>query len=29
MGLDSLFPPRKVLQLILRNPIEVPYEFGR
>jgi hypothetical protein len=29
MRLDSLFPPQKVLQLILRNQIELPYEFGR
>jgi hypothetical protein len=27
MRLDLLFPPWKVLQLILRNPIELPYEF--
>jgi hypothetical protein len=25
----SLSPPQKLLQLILRNPIELPYEFGR
>jgi hypothetical protein len=29
MRLDSLFPPRKVLQLILRNQIKLPYEFRR
>jgi hypothetical protein len=29
MRLVSLFPPRKELQLILWNPIELSYEFGR
>ena len=27
MRLASLFPAQSVLQLILRNPVELPYEF--
>ena len=27
MILGSLFPAQSVLQLILRNPVELPYEF--
>jgi hypothetical protein len=29
MRLALLFPTQSVLQLILRNTIEMPYEFGR
>jgi len=28
MTLDPLVSSRRVLQLILKNPIELPYEFG-